>query len=127
MPPGAKQGDKVIGVDVHLIQPPGPTSPVPVPHPYSGIIDGGLSSDVKIMGMPAATVDSTATNTPPHVPLGGTFVSPPSNKATIITGSTTVMINGKPAARMGDTAKTCNDPVDAPVGTVIAVGTVNIG
>jgi uncharacterized Zn-binding protein involved in type VI secretion len=127
MPPGAKQGDKVIGVDVHLIQPPGPTSPVPVPHPYSGIIDGGLSSDVKIMGMPAATVDSTATNTPPHVPLGGSFVSPPSNKATIITGSTTVMINGKPAARMGDTAKTCNDPVDAPVGTVIAVGTVNIG
>lgn len=125
--PAAKQGDKVVGVDIHIIQPPGPTSPVPVPHPYNGIIDGGLSSDVKIMGMPAATVNSTATNTPPHVPIGGSFVMPPSNRATIIKGSATVMINGKPAARAGDTALTCNDPVDAPVGTVVAVGTVNIG
>ena len=126
-PPAAKQGDKIVAVDIHIIQPPGPTSPIPVPHPYNGIIDGGLSSDVKIMGMPAATVNSTATNTPPHVPIGGSFVTPPSNRATIIKGSATVMINGKPAARAGDTALTCNDPVDAPVGTVVAVGTVNIG
>ena len=126
-PPAAKQGDKVVAVDIHMIQPPGPTSPIPVPHPYNGIIDGALSSDVKIMGMPAATVNSTATNTPPHVPIGGSFVTPPSNRATIIKGSATVMINGKPAARAGDTALTCNDPVDAPVGTVVAVGTVNIG
>ena len=33
---------------------------------------------------------------------------------------------GKPAARMGDTANTCNDPSPMPVGTVIAVGTVLI-
>jgi uncharacterized Zn-binding protein involved in type VI secretion len=38
-----------------------------------------------------------------------------------------VKINGKGAARMGDTAKTCNDPTDAPVGTVIAAGTVLVG
>ena len=48
-------------------------------------------------------------------------------KATITVGSQTVKINGKAAARMGDTAKTCNDPADAPVGTVIAAGTVLIG
>jgi uncharacterized Zn-binding protein involved in type VI secretion len=42
-------------------------------------------------------------------------------------GSTTVLINGKPAARNGDTALTCNDPADLPAGTVVAVGTVNIG
>jgi uncharacterized Zn-binding protein involved in type VI secretion len=127
MPPAAKQGDKVTAVDIHLIQPPGPTSPIPVPHPFNGIIDGSLSSDVKIMSMAAATVNSTATNTPPHIPQGGTFVKPPSNRATIIKGSATVFINNKPAARSGDTALTCNDPVDAPVGTVVAVGTVNIG
>ncbi|MEK6279400.1 MAG: PAAR domain-containing protein [Acidobacteriota bacterium] len=126
-PPAAKQGDKVTAVDIHLIQPPGPSSPIPVPHPFNGIIDGGLSSDVKIQGMRAATVNSTATNTPPHIPQGGTFVKPPSNRATIIKGSATVFINKKPAARSGDTALTCNDPVDAPVGTVVAVGTVNIG
>jgi uncharacterized Zn-binding protein involved in type VI secretion len=42
-------------------------------------------------------------------------------------GSGTVMINKKPAARNGDTVMTCNDPVDAPVGKIIAVGTVMIG
>src|SRR5713226_2914238 len=97
--PAAKQGDRVSATDIHLIQPPGPSSPVPVPHPFSGIIDNGLSSDVNIQGLPAATVGSTATNTPPHVPQGGTFVNPPSNRGTIIKGSATVMINNKPAAR----------------------------
>jgi uncharacterized Zn-binding protein involved in type VI secretion len=125
--PAAKQGDKIVAIDTHLIQPPGPTSPVPVPHPFSGIIDGSLAATVKIQGMPAATVDSTATNTPPHIPIGGTFVNPPSNKGTIMKGSQTVTIGGKAAARAGDTAKTCNDPTDMPVGTVVAVSTVLIG
>ncbi|PYQ41970.1 MAG: hypothetical protein DMF77_14455 [Acidobacteria bacterium] len=125
--PAARQGDRIVALDTHLVQPPGPTSPVPVPHPFSGIIDGAVSNDVKIGGASAATVDSTATNTPPHIPIGGTFVNPPSNKATIVTGSATVTINGKAAARAGDTAKTCNDPVDLPVGTVVAVGQVLIG
>ena len=127
MPPAAKQGDRVTAMDIHLIQPPGTSPPVPVPHPFNGIIDGSLSSDVKIQGMPAATVNSTATNTPPHIPQGGTFVKPPANRATIIKGSATVFINNKPAARSGDSGVSCNDPVDAPVGTVVAVGTVNIG
>lgn len=34
---------------------------------------------------------------------------------------------GQPAARNGDTAMTCNNPVDMPVGTVIAMSTVMIG
>jgi len=117
----------VTATDMHLIQPPGTAPPVLTPHPFSGIIDGGLSSNVNIAKMAAATVQSTATNTPPHVPIGGTFVKPPANKATIIKGSSTVFINKKAAARNGDTALTCNDPVDAPVGSVVAVGTVNIG
>jgi uncharacterized Zn-binding protein involved in type VI secretion len=125
--PAAKQGDNITATDIHLIQPPGPTSPVPVPHPFSGIIDGSLSSNVNIMGVPAATVDSTATNTPPHMPIGGTFVNPPANKGQIIMGSLSVNINGKAAARAGDIAKTCNDPTDLPVGTVVAQGTVFIG
>jgi uncharacterized Zn-binding protein involved in type VI secretion len=125
--PAAKQGDQITATDTHLIQPPGTSPPVPTPHPFTGIIDGSLSSDVNIMSRAAATVNSTATNTPPHIPIGGTFVNPPSNRATIIKGSTSVFINGKAAARSGDTAKTCNDPVDLPVGTVVAVATVNVG
>jgi uncharacterized Zn-binding protein involved in type VI secretion len=100
---------------------------VPVPHPFSGVLDAQLSADVRIAGMAAATVGSTATNTPPHIPQGGTFVVPPRNQGRIIMGSATVLINGRPAARAGDTALTCNDPVDAPLGTVVAAGTVLIG
>ena len=127
--PAAKQSDKILGVDIHIILIPTPGGPVPtpIPHPFSGDIDGALSSDVNIEGKPAATVDSTATNTPSHIPQGGSFQSPPSNRATIKMGSGTVFINGKAAARMGDTAETCNDPTDAPVGTVMASGTVMIG
>jgi len=125
--PAAKQGDQVVSVDMHQIQPPGTAPPVFVPHPFKGMIDGGLSSDVKIAGSFAATKDSTATNQPPHMPIGGTFVNPPSNQGKIVAGSPTVLINGKPAARTGDSAETCNDPQDLPSGSVVAVGTVLIG
>jgi len=125
--PAAKKGDQVTAIDTHIIQPPGPTSPVPVPHPFSGIIDNALSSNVNIQGMPAATLNSTCTNTPPHLPIGGTFVKPPTNQGRIVSGSGTVNINNQAAARSGDTALTCNDPVDLPVGTVVAVSTVVIG
>lgn len=117
----------MIATDTHIVQPPGPSSPVPGPYPFQGVIDGSLSADVTIGGLPAATQGSSATNTPPHVPIGGTFVKPPSNRGTIVSGSLTVQINGKPAARAGDPAMTCNDPVDLPVGTVQAAGTVSIG
>lgn len=125
--PAAKQSDQITAMDIHLIQPPALGPPVPTPHPFKGEIDGGLSQNVNIMGKPAATQNSTATNKPPHVPIGGTFVKPPANKGTIIMGSASVFINGKPAARNGDTALTCNDPLDQPVGKVIAVSTVLMG
>jgi len=127
--PAAKKGDKITAIDTHLVVVPSPPSPAPLPHPFAGIINGGLSGDVNIMGMPAATVNSTADNTPAHVPTppGTSFSSPPSNEGTIKIGSPTVKINGKAAARNGDAAETCNDPSDALVGTVVAVGTVLIG
>ncbi|MBX0331259.1 PAAR domain-containing protein [Oscillochloris sp. ZM17-4] len=127
--PAAKQGDKIVAVDIHIIMIPTPGGPVPtpLPHPFNGMISGGLSANVKIGGMPAATLGSTADNIPPHIPQGGPFQKPPTNKGTIIKGSATVMINKKPAARMGDTAMTCNDPADLPAGTVVAAGNVMIG
>lgn len=127
--PAAKQGDQILATDTHIIMVPTPGGPVPtpLPHPFTGQIDGGLSPDVNIGGLPAAVQGSTANNGPTHIPQGGPFQTPPKNQATIQTGSGTVFINGKPAARHGDTALTCNDPADAPVGTVVAVGTVFIG
>jgi len=128
--PAAKQGDKIVATDTHIIMipaPPGPPVPTPLPHPFMGILSQGLSTNVNIQGMPAATVNSIAMNTPPHIPQGGPFQKPPTNQGKIIMGSATVLINKKPAARAGDTAMTCNDPVDAPVGKVVAVSTVLIG
>lgn len=127
--PAAKQGDQITATDTHIVIDSSTGSPVPLPHPFVGLLVDGLSSDVNIMGKPAAIQGSKAKNNPPHVPLppGASFQKAPSNEGTIQMGSQTVMINGKPAARNGDTAMTCNDPTDQPVGTVIAVGTVLIG
>ena len=129
--PAAKEGDQVTAVDIHIVMVPSGIGPVPtpLPHNFSGVINGKLSSDVKIMGSAAATKGSTAENTPAHIPTppGVSFQSPPSNMATIETASQTVKINGKGAARAGDSAFTCNDPTDLLNGTVVAGGTVLIG
>jgi uncharacterized Zn-binding protein involved in type VI secretion len=116
---------------MHIVLVPSPGGPVPtpLPHPFNGVIDGSLSADVMIGGLPAATVGSTATNTPPHLPTppGTSFQIPPMNRGTILAGSATVFINGKPAARAGDPAQTCADPVPNPASQVISAGTVFIG
>lgn len=129
--PAAKQGDQIMATDTHIVMVPSPSGaiPTPLPHPFTGMISGNLSTNVNIMGRAAATVDSIANNTPPHIPTppGTAFQKPPANQATIKLGSPTVKINGKMAARNGDIAETCNDPVDLSIGQVIATGTVLIG
>ena len=129
--PAAKQGDQITAIDMHIVMVPSAVGPVPtpLPHPFMGILNSGLSPNVNVMGRPAATVGSMADNTPQHFPMppGTAFLKPPMGKGTILMGSPTVLINGKMAGRAGDTALTCNDPVDLPVGTVVAVATVLIG
>lgn len=127
--PGAKEGDRISGVDTHVVLVPSPGGPVPTPTPmpFAGTLSGRLAGGVFLDDKPAATEGSTARNLPAHAPTGGSFPSPPSNEATVQKGSGTVFIENKPAARMGDPAMTCNDPADAPNGTVIASGTVFIG
>jgi len=129
--PAAKQGDLITAVDMHIVMVPSPGGPVPtpLPHPFTGMLDSNLSLNVKIMGMAAATVGSMANNNPPHFPKppGTMFQIPPMNKATIMKGSATVLINNKPAARMGDTVQTCADPVPNMAGMITARSTVMIG
>lgn len=130
--PAAKQGDRVVGTDTHVVlvpNPSGPPTPTPLPHPYAGALAGGLSNNVRILGHAAAIVGSTAANQPPHQPAapGNAFQKPPSNQATVRAGSASVRINGKPAARDGDAADTCNDPADRAAGRVVAAGSVRIG
>jgi uncharacterized Zn-binding protein involved in type VI secretion len=118
-----------VATDIHIVMIPtsGGPVPTPLPHPFTGQLDSELSSDVKIEGKPAATQGSKASNLPPHIPQGGPFQTPPKDKGEVLIASTTVMINGKGAARNGDVALTCNDPADLPAGQVIAVSMVMIG
>jgi uncharacterized Zn-binding protein involved in type VI secretion len=129
--PAAKANDQITSVDTHIVMVPSANGmvPTPLPHPFMGKINGGVIKSVKIGGQAAAVVGSTADNSPAHTPTppGSTFQKPPSNKATIKTGSATVKIGGKQAARAGDTATTCGDPADAPNGKIVAAGTVLIG
>jgi uncharacterized Zn-binding protein involved in type VI secretion len=124
--PAAKRGDKIVGIDTHvlMVASPGGSVPTPVPMPFNGWLDGMLSPDVLIDGKAAAVKGSTATNVPAHLPAAGPFQKSPSNRGTIDAGSATVLIDERPAARCGDAALTCNDPCDAPNGTVVAAGTV---
>ncbi|WP_433830965.1 PAAR domain-containing protein [Actinoplanes sp. CA-015351] len=127
--PAAKQGDRITAIDLHLIQPTTvpPPPPITVPHAFNGILTQSLSRDVRIEKRAAATTGSVAINTPPHLPSGGLFVKPPDNRGTVRSGSSTVRINGKAAARAGDPATTCADPAPNRAATVIAVSTVRIG
>jgi uncharacterized Zn-binding protein involved in type VI secretion len=127
--PAAKEGDKVVGLDVHVIMIPSPAGPVPtpIPMPFTGQLDGSLASSVMIDNKPAATKGSTATNQPSHIPAGGPFQTPPTNKGTVDVGSDSVFFDNEKAARMGDIVKTCNDPMEAPNGVIIATGTVLVG
>ncbi|MBL8740940.1 MAG: hypothetical protein JNK04_07600 [Myxococcales bacterium] len=124
--PIAKQGDLVVGVDTHIVMIPSPGGPVPtpLPSPFNGQLDGNLSDSVFIDDKAVALVDSEASNMPKHIPAGGPFQTPPTDKGVVKTGSSTVFINDRAVARAGDTANTCNDPADAPNGVVIAVGVV---
>ena len=129
--PAAKANDQITATDTHIVMvPAGPSLvPTPLPHPFAGLLSGGLVSTVKIGGQAAAVVGSTADNVPPHLPTppGTSFQKPPANKGTVKLGSMSVKIGGKQAARNGDMAMTCNDPADAPVGQIVAVGTVMVG
>ena len=126
--PAAKQGDIIHAEDTHLIQPPGTASPTYVPgHIFNGLLDGDLSTNVLIERHMAATKGSTATNYPAHIPIGGTFVSQVRNHGKITSGSSTVFINGHPAARSGDSAETCAEPQPNKNAKVIAASTVLIG
>ena len=121
--PAARQNDPVTATDTHILMVPSPGGPVPTPTPlpFNGQLVGNLSPDVMINGLPAAVQGSIAQNMPPHIaPPPSTFSKPPTNQGRVLIGSQTVLVNNKPLARMGDQVMTCNDPVDAPVGSITA-------
>lgn len=111
----AKQFDPVLGVDIHIIQPPGPVPPVPIPHPFVGMVMDPfdfipvIGGTVHVNGIPRATAGSAGIAAPPHIPIGGVFVKPPGNECEVFMGSATVLADGEPLSRLGMPALSCHD------------------
>lgn len=124
----AAQDDRVIGMDVHImVIPSGPgTTTVPLPHPFIGKLDDGLSDDVSIGDKKAALKGSKAKHDDSmHMQLPGTikFQNNPKKEGEVTGGtSPTVKIDGKEAAVIGSLVTTCNDIGARNNSTVIAAG-----
>lgn len=110
-----KQFDIVMGVDIHLIQPPGPVPPVPVPHPFIGMVYDPesffpfIGSNLKVNYIPGAVAGSPVIATIPHIPIGGVFVKPPANAGEVFMGSISVNGEGEPLSFTGCPVLTCHD------------------
>jgi uncharacterized Zn-binding protein involved in type VI secretion len=127
MPPAARLGDMTLHDLPHCHAPIHPPAPVPTPMPHPPIpiaIALNCAMTVLIASKPAATVGSMTQPcmVPPCVPAGPGMVA---------MGSTTVLIHGLPAARVGDLVNwtTCVAPIPSPTGKILPPGapTVIIG
>ena len=96
----AKHLDPVLGIDVHIVQPPGPVPPIPVPHPFIGLILDPfdyapyIGSTVSVNGLPRCQAGTGGYALPPHIPIGGVFIKPPGNECEAFMGSSTVLADG---------------------------------
>lgn len=109
----AKHMDPVVGIDMHMVQPPPPAPPVMLPVPFVGyLIDpadyaGGCT--IHVNGLPRARAGTPGMGCPPHVPPGGMFVKPPTNECEMYQGSSTVVFDGDAASAMGHQVLGCHD------------------
>jgi len=111
----AKHFDPVLGIDIHIVQPPGPVPPVPIPHPFIGMILDPMDyapyigATTFVNGVPRAQAGSGGYAIPPHIPIGGVFIKPPANECEIFMGSATVLAEGEPFSSLAMPTLSCSD------------------
>jgi uncharacterized Zn-binding protein involved in type VI secretion len=117
MPGAARMSDLTLHDAPHCHAPIHPPAPVPTPVPHPPIpfpILANCVPTVLINNLPAAVVGSMTQPclVPPCVPGGPGLVA---------MGSMTVMIGGRPAARMGDLINftSCVAPIPSPTGKIL--------
>lgn len=127
--PIAKEDDLVTGQDIHIVMVPSPGGPIPTPTPlpFQAKLTTRLSTTFFVDNKAVAIEGSGGYNEPPHIAPAGPFQTPPSNRCTVEQGSSVLLIDGKGVVRVGDPAKTCNDPADAPNGTVVGSSSLFVG
>jgi len=122
--PAAVAGDQIMGLCVghQIIGPLGVPAPAP-PMPFSAPLTTGLATTVMIVGKPAAVVGSGGMSVPPHVGLHASdpFMIPLQQKGTIVMGSATVFIEGKPAASASSMCTMCIAPATSLAATGLTV------
>ena len=115
MMPAAKHFDPVLGIDIHIVQPPGPVPPVPIPHPFIGMVIDPMDyapiigATVMVGGIPRAQAGTAGKNIPSHIPIGGVFVKPPANECEIFMGSSTVSVDGDAFSYLALPVLSCHD------------------
>jgi uncharacterized Zn-binding protein involved in type VI secretion len=135
--PAAVMGDNVLQDAPHCHAPMHPPAPTPTPQPHPPMplaITINTSTNVLIGSKPAA-VASPIPGQGSQTVLCSIPVCIPGAPGQIIKGSMTVQINGKPAARVGDTTShappygACVGPIPGPTGKILPPGvpTVMIG
>ncbi|MFO0692445.1 MAG: PAAR domain-containing protein [Polyangiales bacterium] len=114
----AKHTDPIVGMDMHLIQPPPPAPPMMVPIPVAGMVMDPAdyqpgACTVYVNGLPRARAGNVCMLSPPHIPIGGMFVKPPLSEAELYQGSSTVTADGEAMSAMGHQVLGCHD-IGAP-------------
>jgi uncharacterized Zn-binding protein involved in type VI secretion len=106
--PAAVMGDMIVGGCVHSLVALG----APGPLPFSAPLSQSLAATVLIGGRAAAVAGSFGLCTPPHAGVlpADPFFAPPIQQGKVISGSATVLIEGRPAAKTGSPSMTCMAP-----------------
>jgi uncharacterized Zn-binding protein involved in type VI secretion len=122
--PTVVMGDRISGqCAIHLIpNPSGSPTPSP-PLPFSAPITSGTSTTVLVGGKPVAVQGSSGVNVPPHVGLhpSDPSMAPAAQQARVVMGSSTVRIDGKPAAYTGCSVTVCASLPGTVVGSATTV------
>ncbi|NVB42049.1 RHS domain-containing protein [Pseudenhygromyxa sp. WMMC2535] len=111
--PAAKHLDPLLGIDIHMIQPPITCPPIPIPHPHIGMVLDPfdyvpiLGATVTVAGLKRAQA-GTAGIAIPHFPIGGTFIKPPANESEMFMGSATVSVDADAFSYLGLPALSCH-------------------
>lgn len=122
--PAGILGDKIMGTcPTHLaVGPLGAPIKAP-PLPFMAPVTLMSATKVMIMNKPALVVGSKGFNTPPHIPPAihpsDPSMAPPMQFGVVLFGSPKVLIEGKPAAKMGSKCGICTG---VPLGNLVATG-----